>query len=134
LLGSDSKANRDTIIDANKSLQNNPDRMIDGKTYRIPVRESQPLSAAPVAEAAMPAASAVQPDADDVVEAGSARELRYTARPGDTVSTLAVALLGSDTTDNRAAIVKNNKSLEADPDRVVAGQTYWITAPTGIEG
>jgi len=134
LLGSGTNENRDAIVAANPSLQNDPDMMVDGRTYRIPVRESQPLSAAPMSEMVVGPRPSGQPDADDVVEAGSARELRYTARPGDTVSTLAVALLGSDTKENRAAIINNNKSLEADPDHVVAGQTYWITAPTGIQG
>jgi hypothetical protein len=135
LLGDDSKANRDAIVAANHSLQVNPDRVVDGRTYRIPVGQTQPLSAAaPDATnaAAQPAAAKVgaEPDADDVVEASAARDLRYTAQPGDTVSTLAVALLGSDTPANRAAIIDNNKSLVKDADHVVAGQTYWITAPT----
>ena len=70
-------------------------------------------------------------DADDVVQKGAARTLRYTAKSGDTVSKLAVSLLGSDTPDNRDRIVQSNPSLKRDPDHLVAGQTYWIAAPTG---
>ncbi len=129
LLGSDSKENRDTIIGANASLQNNPDRMIAEKSYRIPVKASQPLAAAPASETAAVARPTTQPDADSLVIAGSARELRYVAQAGDNVSILAAALLGSDTKENRAAITDHNESLKRDPDRVVAGQTYWIPAP-----
>jgi hypothetical protein len=133
LLGEDSKTNRDAIVAANASLAPNPDRLVDGQTYRIPVGQTQPLSAADATTVeARTAGTRVgsEPDADDVVETGGARDLRYTAQPGDTVSTLAVALLGSDTPANRAAIVDHNKSLVKDADRVVAGRTYWITAPT----
>jgi hypothetical protein len=129
LLGSDTKENRDAIINANASLQANPDRVIDGQTYRIPVRASQPLAAAPASLQQTLPRPTTQPDADGVVQAGSARELRYKAQPGDNVSTLATALLGSDTAENRAAIINNNEVLKKDPDRVVAGQTYWIPAP-----
>lgn len=56
--------------------------------------------------------------------------LRYTAKPGDTVSKLAVALLGSDTPANLELILRSNFNLKQDPDHLVAGQTYWINAPT----
>ena len=125
LLGADSKTNRDAIIGENKSLQNDPDRVISGKTYKIPT--STGLSAASVAR------PTTQPDADQLVQIGSNRELRYTARTGDSVSKLAEILLGSDTQENRDAIINNNASLKSDPDRVVAGQTYWIPAPTPAE-
>ena len=130
LLGEDSRTNRDAIVAANASLAPNPDRLVDGQTYRIPVGPTQPLSAADMARAARPAATGAEPDADDVVAAGTARDLRYTARAGDTVSTLAVVLLGGDTPANRAAIVGHNESLVRDADHVVAGRTYWVTAPT----
>ena len=61
---------------------------------------------------------------------GVGRVLRYTAQAGDTVSKLATVLLGSDTKANRQAIIDNNRSLKQDPDHLVAGQTYWISAPT----
>lgn len=134
LLGEDNKENRDAIVASNPSLQRNVDYVVDGQTYRIPVRESRPLSAGNVgATVVVPSATPTGPsDADDVIAAGSARDLRYVAKPGDTVSTLAVALLGSDTPANRAAIVENNRSLVRDADRVVAGKTYWIKAPEAV--
>jgi hypothetical protein len=127
LLGGDSKTNRDAIIGENQSLQRDPDRVVAGKTYKIPTTTG--LSAAPVSAAAPHAAATTQPEADDVVQKGAGRALRYTARAGDNVSKLAAVLLGSDTQANRDAIISNNASLKGDPDRVVAGQTYWIPAP-----
>ncbi len=76
-------------------------------------------------------APTTRPDSDDVLRAGMGRTLRYTARPGDTVSKLAIALMGSDSPANRELIVKNNPSLVADADKVIAGTTYWIAAPKG---
>jgi hypothetical protein len=127
LLGGDSKTNRDAIIGENESLQRDPDRVITGKTYRIPTTTG--LSAAPVTSAAHQAVGTTQPEADEVVRNGAGRALRYTARAGDNVSKLAAVLLGSDTQANRDAIISNNASLKSNPDRVVAGQTYWIPAP-----
>jgi hypothetical protein len=50
----------------------------------------------------------------------------YVAREGDTVSELAGALLGSGSRDDRDAVIAANASLQADPDRVLTGQTYSI--------
>jgi len=127
LLGADSKTNRDAIIGENESLQRDPDRVIAGKTYKIPT--STGLSAAPVTASAREAAATTQPEADEIVRNGAGRALRYTARAGDNVSKLAAVLLGSDTQANRDAIISNNASLKTNPDHVVAGQTYWIPAP-----
>ena len=132
LLGSNSKDNRDAIVEANASLQADPDHLIANKTYHIPVSAGQPLAAAPDADVAT-ARPATQPDADAVVQEGSGRELRYVAQPGDTVATLATALLGSDTKENAAAIINSNASLRQNPDRVIAGKTYWIPAPTASQ-
>ena len=126
LLGGDSKTNRDAIISQNQSLQDNPDHVVAGKTYKIPTSTGLSAASAPDAHVSVPA---TQPDADGVVKNGSARELRYTARAGDSVSKLAEVLLGSDTQANRDAIINNNATLKHDPDRVVAGQSYWIPAP-----
>ena len=126
LLGGDSKTNRDAIVGKNKSLQNDPDHVEVGKTYKIPTHDG--LSAAPAPAVPGKARPTTQPDADELlVHAG--RELRYTARKGDNVSKLAEVLLGSDTQENRDSIINTNASLKADPDRVVVGQVYWIPAP-----
>lgn len=126
LLGGDTKLNRDAIIADNASLQQNPDHMVAGKSYRIDVPNG--LSADPTAT--QPKVPTTQPDADEAVRLSSGRALRYTATSGDTVSKLALKLLGSDTAANRDLIIQSNPSLKADPDQLTAGQTYWIPAPT----
>jgi hypothetical protein len=124
LLGEDSKTNRDAIIGENKSLQQDPDKVVSGKTYKIPTTTG--LSAAAVPR------PTTQPEADKLVQIGKNRELRYVARTGDNVSKLAEILLGSDTAANRDAIINNNAPLKSDPDRVVVGETYWIPAPVAV--
>jgi len=126
LLGGDTKANRDSIIAGNASLKQDPDHLVAGKSYTITAPNG--LAADPAAP--QPKAPTSQPDADELARLSVGRTLRYTALPGDTVSKLAVALLGSDTPANRDLIVGSNPSLKQDPDHLVAGQTYWIGAPT----
>ena len=126
LLGGDTQENRQAIVAGNASLQKDPDHLIAGKTYTIDA--SNGLAADPRASQAKAATS--QPDADDLAILSMGRTVRYTALPGDTVSKLAVALLGSDTPANRDLIVKTNASLKLDPDHLVAGRTYWIAVPT----
>jgi LysM repeat protein len=127
-LGSGSRVNQDAIIAANASLDADPDQVVAGRTYRIPAPDG--LSASPTSSSDHAAVRpAVQPDADQLVAAGAPRSLRYTARAGDTVTTLAIELLGSDTADARNAIINHNPALKAQPDRVVAGQIYSIPAP-----
>ena len=126
LLGGNTKANRDSIIAGNASLKQDPDHLVAGKRYTIAAPNG--LSADPNAPQA-PAVSS-EPDADELAQLSVGRTLQYTARPGDTVSNLAVALLGSDTADNRQLIIKSNPTLKQNPDHLVAGQTYWIAAPS----
>ena len=104
------------------SLSANPDQIVAGRAYNIPAPDG--LSST----AARPAGR--QADADDVIARAAPRLLRYTARAGDNVSNLAIELLGSDTVEARDVIINSNPSLKANPDRVVAGQTYVIVAPT----
>ena len=127
-LGNDDKAHQDTIVNANSSLKADPDHVVAGQAYKIPAPNGLSASVTPSAVATSPRPT-TQPDADQLVVAGQPRTLRYTARAGDTVTTLAIALLGSDTLEKRTAIINNNPSLKSDPDLVVAGQAYWIPAP-----
>jgi hypothetical protein len=126
-LGDDNQSNEDAIIAANPSLHADPDHVEVGRAYRIPTVDG--LSASSVTPTASPRPTS-QPDADQLVVAGSPRELRYTAVAGDTVSKMAIQLLGNDTQETRDLIIKNNPSLKKDPDRVIEGQTYWIPAPS----
>ncbi len=126
LLGGNTKPNRDQIIGGNISLQQDPDHIEAGKTYTIVAPDG--LTADPDASHAK--IPTTQPDADELARLSVGRTLRYMALPGDTVSKLAVALLGSDTPANRDLIIRSNPSLKADPDHLVAGRTYWIEAPS----
>jgi phage tail protein X len=134
-LGSDDQAHQDLILAANPTLAANPDRLVAGKTYRIPTAGGLTAEAGQTPVAAttpLPPATvtpAAQPDSDQIIASAAPRTLRYTARPGDTVTTLATHLLGSDTQEARDAIINNNPSLKLDPDHLVAGQTYSIPAP-----
>jgi hypothetical protein len=131
-LGGDGKIHKDAIINANTSLQADPDHVVVGKAYRIPIPAG--LSGSADSARAQPTRPLIQPDADDLVLAGSPRTLRYTARPGDTLTSMAVALLGQDTPETRGAIRSNNPTLKANPDKIIVGHTYWIPAPTDTSG
>ncbi len=126
-LGSQDQAHQDTITNANPSLKTDPDHVVAGKKYTIPVTEDG-LSAAPVV-VKTDVRPAVQPEADQMIKPVVAKTLTYTAKPGDTVTSMAIALLGSDTPAARDAIINSNPSLKRDADKVIAGQTYSIPAP-----
>jgi len=131
VLGKDSKANRDAIIDANASLQADPDKLLAGKVYKIPTVTEVPAGHVVQTDSAPPVAASLR----QVVQAGPApagNDLRYTAKTGDTVSTLAGALLGSSDQAHQDMILNANPSLHADPDKVIAGTTYRIQAPDGL--
>ena len=127
LLGGDTKANQEGITAGNASLREDPDQLVAGRSYTIVARNGL-AAAAPTTRPIV--APTTQPDADEAIRIGAGRVLRYTAKPGDTVSKLAVALLGSDTPANRELILRSNFNLKQDPNHLVAGQTYWINAPT----
>jgi nucleoid-associated protein YgaU len=55
---------------------------------------------------------------------------QYVAEPGDSVSKMASKILGANTKANRDAIIRLNPSLQQDPNKVIAGQTYQI--PTNV--
>jgi nucleoid-associated protein YgaU len=80
-----------------------------------PTAASQPVESA-IPLAPVPAAAAAA-----VVQAAPDGALTYIARSGDTLSELAVALLGKDSKANRDIIVNANPSLQANPDLVVIG-------------
>jgi nucleoid-associated protein YgaU len=53
----------------------------------------------------------------------------YKAQPGDSLSKLASKYMGSASKANREAIVRANPSLQQNPDKIVAGRTYFLPAP-----
>lgn len=124
-LGGDTKANRDSIIRENTSLQQDPNHLVAGRSYTISAPNG--LAAGPAAPLVIVPTS--QPDSDDILQVGMGRTLRYRAQSGDTVSKLAVVLMGSDMPANRELIVRNNPSLKQNPNHLTAGRTYWIAAP-----
>ena len=83
--------NRQAIIAANESLRAYPSHLIAGETYTIVVPAG--MTSDPAAPQSKTTGG--QLDADDAVQQGAARTLRYTAKSGDTVSKLAVALLAA---------------------------------------
>ncbi len=50
----------------------------------------------------------------------------YRAQSGDTLSKMAARLMGGNTKANRDAIVRANKSLQANPAKIVVGHPYMI--------
>jgi nucleoid-associated protein YgaU len=76
---------------------------------------------APVAAATTPVP---QSKSSPAVHVDASGEVKYVARAGDTVSQLAVALLGSESKAHRDAMIGANASLQSNPDRVLVGQTY----------
>jgi nucleoid-associated protein YgaU len=114
-MGGNTKANRDAIVAANASLQQNPDRIIAGRTYLIPneVAAAQPAPApaqnsAPVVVTEKPAPAAT--DANDNI---------YVVKPGDNLSKIAVFQCG-----NGAAVtaIKDlNKDILKDSDTIQVG-------------
>jgi hypothetical protein len=148
MLGTDSKAHREAIIAANPSLVKNPDRVLYGQTYSIDPSETDPAAdqaaqAAPVADLKTSADTSAATPADKTVETATAdlaadqkpdtaRNLKYTAQPGDSVAVLAASLLGGDTKTNRDAVISGNASLLKNPDHLVAGKTYNIATTDGL--
>jgi hypothetical protein len=99
---------------ANPSLQGDPDKLFAGTAYLIPARSDlSPAAHAAAAIEALSEATAAQRKNDSSV-------LRYGARAGDTLITMAQAFLGSGSQENQDATVAANASLSTDPDRVVA--------------
>lgn len=106
-LGANTKANRDAILRANPSLQNDPNKVIEGRTYRIPSAASAP--AAPVQVVQTPAAA---PAAQS-----TGIEYWYTVREGDSLWRIASEQLGKGGS-GVAAIKELNKDVLNGSDTV----------------
>jgi nucleoid-associated protein YgaU len=85
LMGENTKANRDAIVRANPSLKDDPNKIIAGKKYMIPLRggASAPSPAASVAEAPKPQQ-----------EPSSQPEYWYTVKEGDNLWKIAESQFG----------------------------------------
>lgn len=131
-LGSNSKANREAIIRANATLQQNPDRIIANRTYLIPAPNpsaAPPAAAAPAAAAVAPLAQATRsgrapaaptndPSAATHAEpAAGAGFTWYTVKENDSLWRIASDQLGTGTAakhlkELNADVLKGNDNLQ----------------------
>jgi len=58
----------------------------------------------------------------------------YRAESGDSVSRMAAKFMGSNTPENRQAIINANPSLQDDPDMVIVGKAYVIPGTADNNG
>jgi len=104
-LGANTKANREAIVRANATLQQNPDRIIEGRTYLIPAppaaNSGTPVAAAPAAPSPAPAPAQTDP-------AAAGAFTWYTVKENDSLWRIASDQLGTGTA------VKQIKELNAD--------------------
>jgi nucleoid-associated protein YgaU len=115
-LGSGGKAARDSIVKANPSLQDNPDLIVAGRTYKIPAA----IASAP--------AQQPQPQSREIVSVppaqpagartASSAENWYTVQPGDTLWKIATEQLGTPSAVN--AIKELNKETLRGGDTITA--------------
>jgi nucleoid-associated protein YgaU len=110
-MGGNTKANRDALIAANPTLQQNANMVIAGRTYVIPPGSGSPTSSsnstlpaqpAPVAQAPAPAPTPAAAPA-----APTTPQYFYTVKPGDSLTKIAVMQLGN--ADAVPAIMDLNK-------------------------
>ncbi|MDB5318630.1 MAG: hypothetical protein JWN40_261 [Phycisphaerales bacterium] len=92
--------------------------------------DGQPLRASrPVGQTGQTAGGA-QRGATTPLANGAMKQ--YTVEVGDSLSKIALRQMGANTKANREAIIKANPTLQADPDKVVIGQTYNIPSAPGV--
>jgi nucleoid-associated protein YgaU len=124
-LGGNTKVNRDLIVRANPSLQNDPNKVIVGKTYMIPtVADSAPavtnVAAAPQQAQQDPFGQSQAPQQQsDPPAVASATEYFYTVREGDSLWKIANDQLGKP--GAVAAIKELNKDTLRGGDTVYVG-------------
>jgi LysM repeat protein len=110
-MGSANKANRDAIVRANPSLAADPNKVIIGVTYNVPVAGNGPAvtPTGPVAERVAPVAPARAAAAENV----------YVVQPGDNLTRIAKEQMGD--TSTIAAIKELNKDVVKNWDVLLVG-------------
>src|SRR5579864_154311 len=94
-----------------------------------PHDRAMPRQSPVLAKQTLPSVPEKQVDATKVFKSRGNETLEYTAMEGDTLSDVVAGLLGYDSKKNRDAVIAANQSLQADPDLVLTGKSYVITAP-----
>src|SRR5688572_938749 len=91
----------------------------------VPLATVERQAEQPVTEAAAPTTSPAtlvrQGKSSPVVHVAASGVVTYVAREGDTVSELAIALMGSDSQERRDAVIAANPSLKPNPDLDLTG-------------
>jgi nucleoid-associated protein YgaU len=113
-LGGNTQANRQAIIDANPSLQDNPDRVIVGKTYAIPTSAGASPS---IAESPAPN-----------TPAPGAPEYFYTVKEGDSLWRIANDQLGDPSTVEAIKALNETILRGDDHDVVIPGMKLRLPA------
>jgi LysM repeat protein len=91
LMGGNTKANRDAIIAANPSLKADPNKVIAGKTYNIPIPSTVAVNLNPAATALVPVAPVAEAPRQPV---SSQPEYWYTVKENDSLWKIAETQLG----------------------------------------
>jgi nucleoid-associated protein YgaU len=114
-LGSGGKTARDAIIRANPSLQDNPDLIVAGRTYKIPAA----ITSAPAQQPQQSREIVSVPAAQQAgARTASSAENWYTVQPGDTLWKIASEQLGTPSAVN--AIKELNKETLRGGDTITA--------------
>jgi nucleoid-associated protein YgaU len=136
-MGSSSKANRDAIVRVNPTLQQNPDKIVEGRTYVIPpapAAETATTAAPSQAPAPTPAPAATPAQAPIATAPGGENFSWYTVKENENLWKIASEQLGSGNAwtqirDLNPDILKGNDQLRVNtkiriPNRPVASAAH----------
>jgi LysM repeat protein len=138
LPGGNTKTNRDAVVAMNPTLQKDPNHVVSGRTYLLPAD----VSAAPIAPKPLAVAEATAPKVVTPVVADKTKEAKvietkadpkadnasriYVVKPGDTLSKIASAELGSK--NEVATIRKLNPDLLKSGDKILVDMKLKLPA------
>jgi LysM repeat protein len=117
-LGSDTPSNRNAIAALNPELQSRPDRIVVGKTYLIPARDTL--------TAQVPVEAETQPVASTPVPASPSATTTYTVQAGDSLWKIASKVVGD--VNKLDEIRALNKDALGGADRLKPGMTLVLPA------
>jgi nucleoid-associated protein YgaU len=117
-------------------VQTPPD--IDGQHSPVVVEANPPQPQSATQITGTPLAIVAEKQGEDLIPADQSvgqlpkavpppsNDQTYVAQPGDTLSRMAAKLLGANTKKNRQAIIAANPTLQDDPNKIIAGESYTI--------